>query len=128
LNVRLHHIAIIGTGTGGSAAALLIEKQGFKVSVFEKVPQPGVAGAGILLQSTGLQVLKQLGLYNVALQYGSRINELYGEDLYSRKVLSLKYKDLNPEYFGLGIHRGSLFSILLDEIKKTDIQLHCGKH
>jgi 2-polyprenyl-6-methoxyphenol hydroxylase-like FAD-dependent oxidoreductase len=126
LNVRLHHIAIIGTGTGGSSTALLLEKQGFKVSVFEKVPQPGVAGAGILLQTIGLQVLKELGLYDAALQHGSKINELYGEDLGGRKVLSLKYKDLHPGYFGLGIHRGSLFSILLDEVKKKEIQLYCG--
>jgi 2-polyprenyl-6-methoxyphenol hydroxylase-like FAD-dependent oxidoreductase len=126
LDVSLHHIAIIGTGTGGSAAALLLQKQGFTVSVFEKVPEPGVAGAGILLQTTGQQVLKEMDLYESALAHGSKIHELYGEDLKGRKVLSLKYEELDKDLFGLGIHRGSLFSILFDQVKKKGIKVYCG--
>jgi 2-polyprenyl-6-methoxyphenol hydroxylase-like FAD-dependent oxidoreductase len=126
LNVSLHHIVIIGTGTAGSAAALLLEKQGYKVSVFEKVSEPGTVGAGILLQTTGQMVLKHLGLYEAALNCGSKINELYGEDLKGKKVLSLKYKDLDPAFFGLGIHRGSLFSLLINQVRKTNIKLYCG--
>ena len=51
------HIAIVGYGTAGQAAALLLARDGHRVEVFERAPEPGPVGAGFLLQPTGLQVL-----------------------------------------------------------------------
>ena len=51
------HIAIVGYGTAGQAAALLLARDGHRVEVFERAPEPGPVGAGFLLQTTGLQVL-----------------------------------------------------------------------
>ncbi|HZV38806.1 MAG TPA: NAD(P)-binding protein, partial [Pseudoxanthomonas sp.] len=55
-------IAIVGYGTGGQAAALLLQRDGHRVRVFERVPDPGPVGAGFLLQPTGLQALWRMGL------------------------------------------------------------------
>ena len=48
------HIAIVGYGTAGQAAALLLARDGHRVEVFERAPEPGPVGAGFLLQPTGL--------------------------------------------------------------------------
>ena len=55
-------VAIIGAGTAGSAAALLLARAGHQVTVYERVATPGPVGAGISLQPTGQAVLARLGL------------------------------------------------------------------
>jgi 2-polyprenyl-6-methoxyphenol hydroxylase-like FAD-dependent oxidoreductase len=55
-------VGIIGCGTAGSAAALLLTRAGHRVTVYERVPGPGPVGAGIVLQPTGQHALSRLGL------------------------------------------------------------------
>ena len=55
-------VAVVGCGTGGPAAALLLAAAGHQVEVFERVPEPSPVGAGVLLQPTGQAVLARLGL------------------------------------------------------------------
>lgn len=50
-------VAIVGYGTAGQAAALLLTREGHDVSVFERVADPGPVGAAFLLQPGDLQVL-----------------------------------------------------------------------
>lgn len=70
------HIAIVGYGTAGQAAALLLARDGHRVEVFERAPEPGPVGAGFLLQPTGLQVLWELGLLPDVMEHGRRVNRL----------------------------------------------------
>ena len=42
-------VAVVGTGTAGSATALFLARQGHRVTVYEKVPEPQSLGAGIML-------------------------------------------------------------------------------
>ena len=56
------HVAIVGYGTAGQAAAILLSRDGHRVEVFERAPKLGPVGAGLLLQPTGLHVLWQMGL------------------------------------------------------------------
>ena len=55
------HVAIVGYGTGGQAAALALARHGYHVEVFERVANPGPVGAGFLQQPTGLQALSRVG-------------------------------------------------------------------
>ncbi|MBZ0117864.1 MAG: FAD-dependent oxidoreductase, partial [Sandaracinaceae bacterium] len=55
-------VAVIGAGTAGSAAALLLARAGHAVTLFEAVLEPKPVGAGIMLQPTGMHVLAELGL------------------------------------------------------------------
>ena len=50
-------IGIVGYGTGGQAASLLLARDGHRVEVFEQAPHLGPVGAGFLLQPTGLAFL-----------------------------------------------------------------------
>ena len=108
------HIAIVGYGTAGQAAALLLARDGHRVEVFERAPEPGPVGAGFLLQPTGLQVLWELGLLPDVLAHGRRVNRLYGETPCGRAVMDMRYSDLDARLFGLGMQRGALFTLLAE--------------
>lgn len=117
---------IVGAGTAGLAAALLLRRAGHAVEVSERVPTPGPVGAGILLQPTGLFVLDALGLAEGALTHGARVERLYGRTTGGRRVLDLAYADLAPGLAGLGIHRGVLFELLYQAVLAAGIPVRCG--
>ena len=123
--VRLH-VAIVGYGTAGQAAAILLSRDGHHVEVFEQSPSLGPVGAGVLLQPVGLRVLWEMGLLDAALSHGRRVDRLYGETPAGRPVMDMRYARLDPRMSGLGMQRGALFAILADAIG-DDVQVHCGK-
>jgi len=118
-------IAIVGYGTAGQAAALFLAARGHALSVFEQAAAPGPVGAGFLLQPTGLAVLARLGLHEQALAAGQRIDRLYGGNHRGRCVMDLRYADLAPDCFGLGMTRGSLFTLLRDAYADAS-RIHVG--
>lgn len=118
--LRSWKIAVVGYGTAGQAASLFLAKQGHDLKVFEQAPVPGPVGAGFLLQPTGLAVLAQLGLHEQALLQGQRIESLHGSNTRGRQVMAMRYADHAPGCFGLGMSRGSLFSLLRDAYADAD--------
>ena len=119
-------IGIVGYGTAGQAAALLLTRDGHHVEVFERAPVLGPVGADFLLQPTGLAVLWELGLLDDALAHGARIGRLFGESTSGRVVMDMRYRELEPHFFGLGMQRGALFG-LLDEAWREGRHVHCGR-
>jgi 2-polyprenyl-6-methoxyphenol hydroxylase-like FAD-dependent oxidoreductase len=105
-------IAIVGYGSAGQAAALLLSRDGHHVEVFERVPVPGPVGAGFLLQPTGLQVLWRMGLLDQVLAHGAVVERLFGDAPCGRAVMDMRYAALDPRLAGVGLQRGALFSIL----------------
>lgn len=119
-------IAIIGYGTGGQAAALMLSADGHQVEVFERAPVLGPVGAGFLLQPVGLAVLWQMGLLPHALAHGAVVSRLYGETAGGRPVMDMRYRELDRRFFGLGMQRGALFA-LLDAAWRAGRRIHCGR-
>lgn len=107
-------IAIVGYGTAGQAAALLLHAQGHAVRVFEQAPALRPIGAGFLLQPTGLGVLARLGLHQAVLEHGQRIERLHGCNHRGRMVMDMRYADHAQDCFGVGMTRGGLFTVLRD--------------
>jgi 2-polyprenyl-6-methoxyphenol hydroxylase-like FAD-dependent oxidoreductase len=105
-------IAIVGYGTAGQAAAIFLARDGHEVEVFERSPELKPAGAGFLLQPTGLGVMSQLGLREAAIARGARIERLHGANAEGRAVMDMRYADHSPRSFGLGMTRGALFALL----------------
>lgn len=118
-------VAVIGYGSGGQATALLLSRDGHRVEVFERVPQPGPVGAGFLLQPVGLRVLWELGLLDTVLAHGRQIGRLFGETVAGRAVMDMRYAELDARLFGLGLQRGALFQ-LLDAAWQSGRCLHAG--
>lgn len=109
---RRLRIAIVGYGTGGQAAALMLSRDGHSVEVFERAPEPGPVGAGFLLQPVGLAVLWEMGLLHDVLSHGAMITRLYGQTSRGRPVMDMRYGELDQRLFGLGLQRGALFGLL----------------
>lgn len=119
-------VAVVGCGIGGPAAALLLARSGHQVTVYERADDPGPKGAGILLAPTGQYVLDRLGLLRTTIDHGSRIQRLVGYRGRG-KIMDIRYRHLNAGLFGLGIHRGTLFSILRDAMERQSIEILSGR-
>ncbi|MEZ0226410.1 MAG: FAD-dependent oxidoreductase, partial [Alphaproteobacteria bacterium] len=116
-------IAIAGSGTSGLAAAAFLARDGHNVTVFERFADPQPLGAGLLLQPTGLACLARLGLDGRVLEWGAKIAHLHGQAANGRTIFDIRYGDLSPHLFGLGIHRGALFFILYDEARRLGVRI-----
>jgi len=108
-------IAIAGAGIAGLAAAILLRRRGHGVVLYDQLPEPSPVGSGLILQPTGLAVLRALGLNEELHARGARIDRLYGCTHPSgRTVLDVRYAPLGEGVHGLAIHRATLFDVLLE--------------
>lgn len=87
-------VGVVGTGTAGSATALFLARQGHRVTVYERVPEPSTAGAGIMLQPTGMAVLRALGLEQAVVSRGDVIDTLLVHTTSGRTVMELVCADV----------------------------------
>lgn len=119
-------IAVVGCGVAGQAAAALLAETGHRVTIYERFAEPQPVGAGLLLQPTGLAVLRQLGLADAAIAGGARVAGLEARTHRGRSILDLRYADLHPLAFGVGILRATLFELLHDRLAKSPAKLVTG--
>jgi 2-polyprenyl-6-methoxyphenol hydroxylase-like FAD-dependent oxidoreductase len=119
-------IGIVGAGFAGAAAALFLADRGHRVTLYEEAKEPQPVGAGILMQPSGLSVLADLGLLPGALERGSRVDSLVCKTASGRVVLDLSYRDLFPDWYGLGMHRGALFELLHGQLPLRGVKLVTG--
>ncbi|MEM6475281.1 MAG: NAD(P)/FAD-dependent oxidoreductase [Pseudomonadota bacterium] len=121
-------IAIAGCGPAGLAAALLLEAQGHRVTIFDRFDEPGPVGSGLMIQPTGLAVLERLGLADAIVERGARIDALKGLEEHGKTVLDAPYSKLGIEgAFGIGIHRASLFDVLYEAARARRITIETGR-
>jgi len=126
-SVRQLEIGICGCGPAGLAAALLLHRSGHHVRVFERFSTPRPLGSGLIIQPTGLGVLRELGLIEPALALGSRIDRLFGRVVPSnRVVLDVRYDALGRGWHGLAMHRAALFGLLHQGVVQAGIPIVAG--
>ena len=105
-------IGVVGIGTAGAAAAILLSEIGHRVEVFERVAEPRPVGAGMLIQPFAQRMLDRIG---VAAELESRsmpVRRIDARNAAGRRVMDFGYDDLDPSRFGWGVHRGTLFDLL----------------
>ncbi|WP_454883561.1 FAD-dependent oxidoreductase [Sphingomonas oryzagri] len=122
-------IAIAGCGPAGLAAALLLQRDGHRVTLFERFDVPRPIGSGLMIQPTGLAVLARLGLADAVIRHGARIDRLLGKTGETgRTVLDVRYAALGAKAgFGIGIHRASLFGTLHDAVTAAGIPISTAR-
>lgn len=117
-------IAICGCGPAGLAAALLLARQGHRITLFERFAAPKPLGSGLILQPTGLGVLSELGLVDDIVTRGAIIERLFGRAQPSgRVVLDVRYSAMKGGWAGLAVHRAALFDVLHEAVSKVGISI-----
>lgn len=119
------HVAIIGGGIGGLAAALSLQKAGLQVSVFERAAELREVGAGLVLTGSSLLGLDSVGV-------GDRVRALAG-DLGTREHHrhDMKHYATGEPFPGAehgstgqpgsrAVHRADLHSVLLEAVLAND--------
>jgi salicylate hydroxylase len=126
--MRTLDIAVAGCGTAGLAAALLLHRDGHRVTLFERFAEPAPIGSGLMIQPTGLAVLRELGLADRLLARGAPIDRLVGQTAGARTVLDVRYAALGRRGgHGVGVHRAALFAVLHEPVGAADIGLETGR-
>ncbi|WMW79434.1 NAD(P)/FAD-dependent oxidoreductase [Undibacterium cyanobacteriorum] len=118
-------ILIAGAGIAGLASAIHLHRQGHQVTVYEHVADPTPVGAGILLQPSGQAQLARLGLLEQVESLAARVQSLQG---YSGTwcTLDLHYQDVDPTWYGLGVHRANLHAVLWNAARELGITIYTG--
>jgi 2-polyprenyl-6-methoxyphenol hydroxylase-like FAD-dependent oxidoreductase len=120
-------IAIVGCGPAGLAAALMLYRDGHHVVMFERFDTPRPVGSGIILQPTGLAVLRELDLHSDIHSYGRRIDNMHGVSVPSGKtVLDVNYNVLGDDFHGLAVHRAALFDVLYAAVQACGVEIQTG--
>ncbi|HEX4953923.1 MAG TPA: NAD(P)/FAD-dependent oxidoreductase [Thermoanaerobaculia bacterium] len=119
-------IAIVGAGLGGCATAVLLARQGRRVVLFERAPEPGPVGAGLLVHPSGVRALEQLGLAERVLASAEPICELVARHLDGRRLSRIAYAAAGPGASGFGVARGALFTPLLEAALGAGVELRPG--
>ncbi|MDQ8028806.1 MAG: FAD-dependent oxidoreductase [Brevundimonas sp.] len=122
------HIAVVGAGPSGLACALMLARQGRRVTVFERFHEAGPVGAGFMLQPTGLAVLDHLGLTEAVAAFAQPIDHIFGREARrGRIVLDIRYSDLKRPRQALGVHRAALFHVLHDACVAAGVGFETGR-
>ena len=116
-------IAIIGCGTAGPAAAVLLSRLGHDVVLFERASECKAVGAGFLLQPSGMQVLAELGILDEVLSHAAKVDRLHVLDSCGERLLDLRYSELGQGNFGAGLHRPVLLHHLIKSMRTAGVDV-----
>ena len=116
-------IVIVGCGIAGTAVATLLSRDGHHVTILEQAPQCKALGAGIMLQPSGQQVLNSIGVFDDLCAESAKLDGIEAFLLSGQPLIRLEYADLSDSPFAYGVHRGRLFSRLLNCCRENQIQI-----
>ena len=122
-------IAVCGAGIGGLASAILLKRAGHQVTIVEQFDTPQPLGSGLMLQATGLAVLREIGLEGQIIALGSKLDRLWGiSEPSGRAVLDVRFTKLREGLFGLGVQRPMLFDQLYRAAQQDGVSFLTSKH
>jgi 2-polyprenyl-6-methoxyphenol hydroxylase-like FAD-dependent oxidoreductase len=105
-------VGIAGCGVAGLAAAVLLAREGHRVTIHEQSPELGPVGAGVLLQPSGQEVLREMGLLEAVVADAERVERLTAFTHRGNTLVDLPYGELAAGACAYGLQRGELFVVL----------------
>lgn len=119
-------IAISGCGITGTTVGYFLSRLGHDVTIFEQADFCGPVGAGIMLQPSGQAVLQNMGLLEELQACSADLVGMTANLVSGKRLVRLRYEDLENDLFAIGAHRGRLFQLLLDACRTQGVQIHNG--
>jgi 2-polyprenyl-6-methoxyphenol hydroxylase-like FAD-dependent oxidoreductase len=119
-------VGVVGIGSAGAAAAILLSELGHRVEVFERVPDPRPVGAGMLIQPFAQRILDRLGVAEELETRSMPVRRIDARNAGGRRVMDFGYDDLDPNSVGWGVHRGTLFDLLRAAVVAAGVTISTG--
>lgn len=123
---RSYRVAVVGYGTASATTAYLLARDGHHVTLFERAPEVSAVGAGILLQSSGQAVLKQLGILEQVAARSAPLAALNAVQVSGRTMICNRYAEFEPDCRSYGTHRGVLFTALKSLVETQSVEVKLG--
>jgi len=125
--VRRPTVAVIGAGLGGIAAAAMLQRAGFPVTVFEQAPELARIGAGIHLGPNVMHVMRHIGIDTVLYETGIVPRNYQSREWDTGRILfdvplERWHADYGMRY--LVVHRGDLQAILAGAMAPGSVQFN----
>jgi kynurenine 3-monooxygenase len=132
LNADKHEtITLIGAGLAGALLALLLVRRGWRVQVFEKRPDPRLAGyeggrsINLALAERGLHALRLAGLEDTVMAQAVMMRGRMVHFADGRTQLQRYGRDDSEVIWS--VHRGRLNLSLLDAAERAGARIHFGQ-
>ncbi len=119
-------VAVVGCGAAGAAVAVLLKRAGQEVVVFEQAPECRAVGAGFLMQPSGMDVLRELGIYEDVISHASKVGRLHVLERDGCDLMELRYEELGKGLFGAGLHRPVVMDALIGLVEKEGVEIRWG--
>ena len=124
--VRRYRVGVVGLGVAGATTAYLLARDGCDVTLLERADQPRPIGAGVLLQRSGQEILRRLGVLENVLARAAPLEELYARHDNGRTLIRTRYADFEPGCRAYGVHRGVLFHALYKLVCSQPVDVRTG--
>lgn len=111
------HVAVVGGGMGGLAAAVALRHRGLSVAVYEQSAQLREVGAGVFIYPNSLRQMERMGLGAALARVGAKVGA--GSEYYRMdgsvvgKILTTDSSGWNGMY---GMHRADILKVLADAL------------
>lgn len=126
MNQQKYRIAVVGCGIAGATVSFLLAEQGHVVTMFEQAPECRPVGAGIMVQTSGQQVLQRIGLLDSVQAVSQKLEGMTAVLGNGRTLVRLNFARLSSprqEVYSLGVHRGELFQRLLARCRTAGVHI-----
>jgi 2-polyprenyl-6-methoxyphenol hydroxylase-like FAD-dependent oxidoreductase len=120
---------ISGGGICGLTMAIMLQRQGHEVVVYEAAPQIKAVGAGLVLSTNAIKALKAIGIADEVLEEGHFFDNFEIKSAKGTTLVNAYSKNFQSKYDSLGnasIHRADLHRKLLS-ILGDKIAFYTGK-
>ncbi len=123
-SLKSKNIAIIGAGIAGLTSAIMLEKLGYKVRIFEAGEKVRGIGAGLGLASNAMKAFEYLGLEKEVMAISNQLTDFEISDAKGKMILAADTEKIKQNYNAenFAVHRADLHQMLVGKISSEKIQ------